>query len=66
MLRNAAKGSWTLEELGWIVYPAGSLTEWDGLTSLFVGFVQAGNSVLKDAYLRRWYNAAVRNGDNAE
>jgi hypothetical protein len=31
-----------------------------------VGFIQSDDSVLKDAYLRRWYNAAVRNGGNAE
>ncbi len=66
MLRNAAKANWTLEELGWSLRPAGSLTEWDGLTSLFVDFVQSDNSFLKDAYLRRWYNAVLRNVGNTE
>ena len=60
MLWNAAKANWTLDELGWKLYPAGSLAEWDGLTSLFVSFVDSERSVLSDAYLRRWYSAAVR------
>lgn len=65
MLRNAAKASWTLEELGWTVWPAGSLTDWDGLMSFFVGYVESNRSVLGDAYLRRWHKAAIRNLDNA-
>jgi hypothetical protein len=66
MLRNAAKSNWTLEELGWSPCPAGSLADWDGLTTLFVDFVDSKRSVLDDAYLRRWYSAAVRREGNAE
>ena len=66
MLRNAAKANWTLEELGWSLCPAGSLADWDGLTSLFVDFIDSERSVLEDVYLRRWYGAAVRNGASAE
>jgi hypothetical protein len=62
MLRNAAKANWTLDELGWSLAPAGSLADWDGLTSLFVVFVGSDPSVLEDGYLRRWHCAAVRNG----
>lgn len=60
MLRNAAKANWTLEALGWNLFPAGSLADWDGLTSLFLAFVDSERSVLVDAYLRRWHSAAVR------
>jgi hypothetical protein len=66
MLRNAAKSNWALEELGWSLCPAGSLTDWDGLMALFVDFVDADRSVLEDAYLRRWYSAAVRREATAE
>ena len=62
MLRNAAKANWTLEELGWNLCLPGSLDDWDGLTSLFADFVESDRSLLGDAYLRRWHNAAVRNG----
>jgi hypothetical protein len=59
MLRNAVKANWTLEELGWSLCPPGSLNAWDGLVALFVDFVDSDQSVLEDAYLRRWYSAAV-------
>ncbi len=60
MVRNAAKANWTLEELGWSLYPAGSIADWDGLTGAFLDFVASDRSVLEDAYLRRWHSAAVR------
>jgi hypothetical protein len=60
MLRNAAKANWTLEELGWSLYPAGSPGAWDGLTAIFVEFVDSERSVLEDAYLRRWYLSLLR------
>jgi len=66
MVRNAAKANWTLEELGWSLRPVGSLAEWDGLTGAFLEFVGTDYSVLEDAYLRRWYSAAVRTGARAE
>lgn len=53
-LRNSAKANWTIEELGWPMYPAGSLTEWDGLTHLFVQLAEASSLVKGDAYLSRW------------
>jgi hypothetical protein len=62
MLRNAAKANWTLEELGWHLQPPGSLTDWDGLTKLFLEFVDSDRSVLEERYLRRWHSAAVRAG----
>jgi hypothetical protein len=60
MLRNAAKANWTLEELGWSLQPPGSLTDWDGLTKLFLDFIDSDRSVLEDSYLRRWHSAAAR------
>lgn len=62
MLRNAAKANWTLEELGWSLHPPGLLTDWDGLTKLFLDFVASDGSMLEDGYLRRWHSAAVRAG----
>jgi hypothetical protein len=66
MLRNTAKANWTLEELGWSLYPAGSLADWDGLMSLFVEVADSGRAVLEDDYLRRWYSAAVRDRGSGE
>jgi hypothetical protein len=66
MMRNAAKSNWTLAELGWSLCPVGSLAEWDGLTSLFVDYVDSARSVLDDAYLRRWHSAAIRKAVSVE
>lgn len=66
MVRNAAKSNWTLEELGWPVCAAGSLADWDGLTRLFLEFVDSERSLLNDVYLRRWHSAAVGTGSGAE
>jgi hypothetical protein len=59
MLRNATKENWTLEELGWSLLPAGTLTHWDGLMSLFMEFAVSTPAVLEDAYLQRWHTVAV-------
>jgi hypothetical protein len=62
MLRNAGKANWTLEELGWSLYPPGSLADWDGFTRLFLEFINSDRSVLEDRYLRRWHTAAIQAG----
>lgn len=62
MSRNAAKGLWTLEELGWRLLPPGD-SQWDGLTGWCMEHVRTRPTLLKDdAYLRSWYTAAVRVG----
>lgn len=58
MLRNGAKANWTLGELGWRLYDAGTLPDWDGLMDQFLAFVDADQSLLEDAYLQRWHRAA--------
>ena len=40
MKKNAIKSNWTLDELGWDLYPAGNIDKWDGLTKLFVSAVE--------------------------
>lgn len=62
MLRNAAKANWTLDELGWKLWPPGSLADWDGHTRLFLEFIDSDRSMLEDGYLRRWHAAAIRSG----
>lgn len=62
MLRNAAKANWTLEELGWSLWPPGSLADWDGLTRIFLTFIDSDRSVLDDRYLQRWHKAVIRTG----
>lgn len=59
MLRNGAKSHWTLEELGWQLYPAGNVRDWDGLTSWFLLYIEHHPVFLEDAYLKRWHKAAL-------
>ena len=60
MLRNSAKANWTLKELHWEPFPAGNMRDWDGLTEWFLGHMQANPAYLKDSYLKKWHNAAVK------
>jgi hypothetical protein len=58
MLRNSAKANFTLDELGWSLFPPGDMKNWDGLLGWFVDQVNADRAVLNDPYLRRWFGAA--------
>lgn len=59
MLRNSAKANWTLEELGWQLHPPRRFEEWDGLTGLFIRFVERKPDMLSTRYLRSWHKAAI-------
>jgi 5-methylcytosine-specific restriction endonuclease McrA len=62
MLRNSAKSNWILEELGWSLFPAGNLKDWDGLTSLYIELIESlleSQSVLSQSkVLSNWYKLA--------
>lgn len=60
MLRNSAKANWTLEELGWQVFPAGKLSDWDGLTRWFIDYIENQEDEDHSQYVMRWYRAAKR------
>lgn len=60
MLHNSIKNNWTLEQLQWKLYEAGSLEEWDGLTTLFIRLVEANSALQEDAYIRKWYKLSKR------
>ncbi len=55
MLRNSAKSNWTLEELGWSLYPPGKMTEWDGMLDWFIKYVEKNKHIITDKYIGRWY-----------
>ncbi len=60
MLHNSIKSNWTLEEVGWKLHDRGDLKEWDGLTNEFITLVKRDEELLKDSYIRDWYNAVVK------
>lgn len=59
MLHNSIKSNWSLEQLQWKLYPAGSLNEWDGLTNLFVKMVCNNEKLLADNYIKNWYRVST-------
>ena len=58
MLTNSIKSHWTLEQLGWTLMPVGKLADWDGMIHWFVEQVENDKSLLDDAYIKSWFNAA--------
>lgn len=58
-LRNSAKSSWTLEELGWQLLGINSLPMWDGLTSRFMELVSLSEDLQANPYIHRWYVASL-------
>lgn len=57
MARNFAKSNWTLKELGWSLYPAGDLSNWDGLIGWFLQYTSDHPELLM-ASLKGWHKAA--------
>lgn len=60
MFNNLIKSNWTLEQLRWELQPPGDILKWDGVTSLFIHLVQSDEELLKDNYIKGWYNVAKR------
>ncbi|WP_307718294.1 HNH endonuclease [Rhodococcus zopfii] len=59
MLRNSAKAHWTLEELGWSLYPSGDHIQWDGLSGWFVDYLTGHPELMAEQYLATWFRATV-------
>lgn len=59
MLHNSAKANWTLEELGWKLYPPEPVAEWDGLVGWFVEYTEKNPSLCEIRAIRRWRSAAL-------
>ena len=58
MKNNSIKSNYTIDELRWMLYPKGDIAEWDGLTSVFLKLVDKDKELLKDNYIRSWYNVS--------
>lgn len=60
MLRNAVKGHWTLDELGWELRPPGHLSDWDGTVGWFQRITASDPSLKQDVYVAKWARALER------
>jgi hypothetical protein len=55
MKRNMAKATSSIEEIGWKIYPAGKLSEWDGMLLWFWEYCRRNPEALDNSYTRGWY-----------
>jgi 5-methylcytosine-specific restriction endonuclease McrA len=58
MKNNSIKSNYTIDEIHWNLYPKGDIADWDGLTKLFLKLVEKDKGLLKDGYIRSWYNVS--------
>ena len=58
MKNNSIKSNYTIDEIHWQLHPKGDIADWDGLTSLFLALVEKDRALLKDAYIKSWYQAS--------
>jgi hypothetical protein len=56
MRRNAAKGSFTVEQMDWTLCSPGSLVEWDGMSRWLLEYLQHHPERGADVYVARWAN----------
>jgi hypothetical protein len=57
MGKNNAKSNFTLEELGWRLYPPGEIEEWDGQINWFMNFIKRQPEFLKQSYIKSWFDS---------
>ena len=58
MKNNSIKSNYTIDDIHWTLYPKGDITEWDGLTKVFVQLVEDDKELLKDSYIKSWYKVS--------
>ena len=65
-LKNGAKSSWTLEQLGWELYPPGNIDEWDGLMTWFLTYARVNPEILENRTIDGWYRTAKSTAGNGK
>ena len=58
MKNNSIKSNYTIDEIHWKLYPKGVISEWDGLTKVFLELVDNNRELLEDAYIKSWYKVS--------
>ncbi len=60
MKNNSIKSNYTIDEIHWTLYPQGDIKKWDGLSKSFMDLVEKNNELLKDNYIKTWYNISKK------
>lgn len=58
MKNNSIKSNYTIDEIHWKLYPKGDISDWDGLTTIFLQLIRNDKELLKDAYIKSWYKVS--------
>lgn len=59
MARNSAKMNWSIDALGWTLYPPGDFAEWDGLIGWFLDYARNHPTAVSNPNLKSWLRAAT-------
>ena len=58
MKNNSIKSNYTIDEIRWTLYPKGNISDWDGLTRVFIELVEHDKALLADSYIKSWYKVS--------
>lgn len=58
MKNNSIKSNYTIEDIHWQLHPRGNISNWDGLTTIFLRLVENDKELLKDPYIKSWYKVS--------
>lgn len=56
-MMNSAKSNFLIEEIGFSLYPPGSIEEWDGMISWYKGYIKDNPQALSCRFLATWHVA---------
>ena len=59
MKNNSIKSNYTIEDIHWELHPRGNISDWDGLTTIFLQLVESDKDLLKDPYIKSWYKVSL-------
>ncbi len=60
MKNNSIKSNYTIDEIHWKLHPKGNISDWDGLTRVFLELVDNDTDLLEDSYIKGWYSISKK------
>ena len=60
MKNNSIKSNYIIDDIHWKLHPKGNISDWDGLTTIFLRLVENDKELLKDPYIKGWHKVSRR------
>ena len=60
MKNNSIKSNYIIDDIHWNLHPKGNISDWDGLTTIFLRLVENDKELLKDPYIKGWHKVSRR------